>query len=250
MNKPVLTKTCNTCGLQKPLSAFLQLGEHGARAIYGNMCSSCRKTAMEKSKQHLPKDGEGGTTSTSGHRVDAKAKVQGDINKKEARDQIKELYRKEEEKDEKIESELSLTVEKIKEHDKQKLSKLEKSSFLTAPRKPFEAKQRAEKTTQQSQQIEQSAQKEESAKQERQQKGLDFTSPFEGTRVGQEKFKSAEFRRFATLLGTGTAIGRTMGTSAAKSAKSGPDKTDKNAPASEEPLIDYIKETWKPKSGR
>lgn len=251
MNKPVLTKTCNTCGLQKPLSAFLQLG--GSRgAIYGNICSSCRKTAMEKANRK-PKD-EDSTSSTTGHRVDSKAKVQGDTNKKEAREQIKELYREEHEKEEKIESELAVTLEKTKEQEKQKLGKLEKSSFLTAPRKPMEVKHQIEKATQQTFEAEQTEQQVEFIKQERQQKGIDLTAPFEGTRMaGQERFKSVVFRQFATLLGTNTVIGKAMGNAAVqhtKAAKTAVEKNAKEATPSEEPLNEFIKQEWKPKSGR
>ncbi len=242
MNKPVLTKSCTVCGLQKPLSAFLELG--GQRAIYGNICSSCRKTAMEKAK--LPKDSEGSTTSTSGHRVDSKAKVQGDINKEKEREKIKDLYREEGVKDEKVESALTQDREKTKEHERRKL---DKSSFLTAPRKPIEAKQ-TERATQQAQQIEQSAQQAESSKLERQQKGTDFSSPFEGTRVSQERFKSAVFRQFATWIGANSPIGQTMGNALNQQNKANAEKNAKNAAKSDEPLTDYIKQEWKPKSGR
>lgn len=81
------TKICKSCGQQKPLSAFQQLTE-GLRTTYGNVCASCRKINKEQEN----------TTSTTGKKIDAKAKVQGEADKRELRKQVDEDYFKERDK--------------------------------------------------------------------------------------------------------------------------------------------------------
>src|SRR5215208_1216873 len=87
MNQPNLTKICGICGQQKPLSAFLELtGKEGAH--YGIICSTCRKTQMEQTK--LKKEPDESTTSSTGHRIDLKAKVQAEIDKRQLRKEKKD----------------------------------------------------------------------------------------------------------------------------------------------------------------
>jgi hypothetical protein len=52
MTKNQLSKTCINCGLQKPLTAYLQIaGAEGS--TYGNICSTCRGSGLGK-KVTLP----------------------------------------------------------------------------------------------------------------------------------------------------------------------------------------------------
>ncbi len=76
-----LTKICRSCGQQKPLSAFLQLGAP-RNTTYGNICADCRKTAP---KINTPKESDEASTSTTGHRIDSKAKVHAEIDKRQQR---------------------------------------------------------------------------------------------------------------------------------------------------------------------
>ena len=90
MSKPnlSLTKTCSSCGQQKPLSAFLQLA--GAKgSMYGNICASCRKTVATQGH----KETDEGTTRKADHRIGSEEKVHGDIKKKLDYQRVDELYR-------------------------------------------------------------------------------------------------------------------------------------------------------------
>src|SRR5260221_9265818 len=91
-----LTKTCSSCGLQKPLSAFLQLSSQSS-ATYGNICSACRKTNAENVA--TPKEAEEeSTTSKTGLKIDAKTKVKSELDKLEFIKQVEENYHEERDK--------------------------------------------------------------------------------------------------------------------------------------------------------
>jgi hypothetical protein len=129
MNKSqhMLTKTCSSCNLQKPLSAFLEMTSTRG-AVYGNICSSCRKTAAEKNKK--PGDHEGTTTGTD-LKIDAKAKVHGDIGKKQHHQLVEELYHEDRDKEEiKQTQQEQRTQVKTGEEKKHRDTFLKKSSFL------------------------------------------------------------------------------------------------------------------------
>lgn len=84
---PALTKTCTSCGQQKPLSAFLQFaGTLGA--TYGSICASCRKTES----QVKPKDIEESTRSSTGAIIDSKLKVKDAQDKRTRWQQIEDEF--------------------------------------------------------------------------------------------------------------------------------------------------------------
>ncbi len=129
MNNPHLTKICSVCGEQKPLTAFSQLsGSQGL--IYGNICASCRKTAMDKLKS--PADTEGSSTSKTGYKIDSKAKVQAEADKRLLRKEQEELNQEEKEKSEEMQSS---TIEKrktIASKEKDHRESLKKSSVFSS----------------------------------------------------------------------------------------------------------------------
>jgi hypothetical protein len=151
MNKPTpnLTKTCSICGLQKPLTAFLQLaGKQGT--IYGDVCGSCRKTAAEMEEN--AKDG-GARQHESKLTIDDKAKSQMD------KDKIEKLHQAEESDEayrEKTQSEFTKTEQKklsSAELDKKRRGFFD--AFLTtgikgSPAEAAERKQRLEQIIQES----------------------------------------------------------------------------------------------------
>lgn len=119
---PTLTKTCSSCGLERPLSAFLQVaGPQGT--IYGNICASCRSGKVEKKAQLT--EGEDGTRSSSGLKIDEKAKKKTDQVKKETKKEADEKYREEREKT----KEQSL-VKTDKIDKKMKFERKHRESFL------------------------------------------------------------------------------------------------------------------------
>lgn len=129
-----LTKTCISCGLQKPLSAFLQIsGSQGA--TYGNTCSSCRKTNIEKVE--TPKEPEESTTSTTGVKIDSKTKVKAEFDKREYRKQVEEDYFEErDKKDEKLTHRVQKNENISQDEKKHRKSFLEKRPFLDGSKKP------------------------------------------------------------------------------------------------------------------
>ncbi|MBA3662521.1 MAG: hypothetical protein H0W64_12385 [Gammaproteobacteria bacterium] len=95
MNNPTLTKTCSSCGIQKPLAAFLEMGGPEG-TTYGTICASCRKANRDKPRN---KEHDDSTTSHTGLKIDAKAKVQDDTDKKERLVRTEEEYYEEREKE-------------------------------------------------------------------------------------------------------------------------------------------------------
>src|SRR5262245_33172813 len=89
-----LTRTCSVCGIEKPLSAFLQLDPtHGTS--YGKICAKCR--GMGKTNKPAPvatTEDERGTTPGVGIR--AKEKLYADLKREQKIHTLKELYKKEE----------------------------------------------------------------------------------------------------------------------------------------------------------
>lgn len=85
---PILKKTCANCGLQKPLTAFLQLSEpHGTG--YGNVCADCRKRDTEE--LHLDTD-EGTRRETGGSRIGTHERIAAEEEKKSIQLEIDERY--------------------------------------------------------------------------------------------------------------------------------------------------------------
>lgn len=74
-DKPNITKICRQCAKKMPLSAF---------SAFGGICNSCKQGK-------LPEDEESGSSS-SGLKVDEKAKKQSDINKRKAAAQVDKEY--------------------------------------------------------------------------------------------------------------------------------------------------------------
>lgn len=84
------TRSCLKCGEDKPLASFLQLtGAQGT--VYGNICSSCRSTGKKTSvsdEDDTDSDASGG----GGYRIDAKTKIQADIQQKELTEKSRDTH--------------------------------------------------------------------------------------------------------------------------------------------------------------
>ncbi|OGT58331.1 MAG: hypothetical protein A3F14_03435 [Gammaproteobacteria bacterium RIFCSPHIGHO2_12_FULL_43_28] len=225
MNKAMLMKTCSICGLQKPLSAFLQVtGPEGTN--YGNICAACRKTQPEK-----PTENEEATSSTTGHKIDAKAKARGDIDKKQQLEKVEELYHEDRDKVSEKEAKRTekitiLTAQETKQREQQK----SKQSFLDR-----------HKAAQQT--IEVFGGEQQTAKEKR----IDLTAPVLDTYHGlKEKHKGVMFNQFKTWLGGGAPIG----SQAPGSHTAGKEQAKKTRETTEkDPLVDYIDQNWTPGKG-
>ena len=191
MNKPTrpqLTKICSSCGLPKTLSAFLERSGTGG-TTYGNICFSCRKSNKDKPKVQLVD--EGSSTSSTGHKIDAKAKVKSDIDKHEFREQLKELNEEEREHLNKLKDKLldkrQVIAKKEKAHREGYLKKRsfldnKKPAGITAAEKQFQI-------------------------QEKSKTEIDYSKPVIDTQIsGKLKHHSSIYNAFKSWLGTGAPI--------------------------------------------
>jgi hypothetical protein len=184
--KSTLIKTCNSCGLPKPLSAFLQLSTTN-QVIYGNTCSACRKA--NKDKPTTPVTEEGSTSSKIGLKIDAKTKVKSDRDRKLFHEHIQEVFEKER-SDKKIAKKnriekRQLTAKKERSHHE---GYLKKSSFLQNKPKaaPFPGGETEKKF----------------ANKEKGRQHIDYTKPVLDTQIaGKIKHHSSVFRTFRTWVG-------------------------------------------------
>lgn len=229
MSKPhiTLTKTCSSCGLQKSLSAFLQLSATEG-STYGNICSSCRKTNLEK-----PKSTESEETTrreAGGSKIRTSERIAAETDKLLQRKQLEELYRKEQEKEDKSRVEQVQKVKtKAEGEKKHRQTFLEKRSF---PDKP------SEKYTSSEQVFGGEQQKAEESR-------IDFSVPVVDTQIsGKIKYQqgiameSPLFERFRGFI------------RGAKQSSQQQKKTAEKAAgdtAEKEPLAEHVKQTWKPK---
>lgn len=139
-----LTRVCASCGIEKPISAFLQLtGAQGT--TYGSICATCRSRDARQAKTVIKDDS---SSSTTGHRIGAKQKAFID---KELYRQLKEsqeLDKKERnKKDESIKEKTDKTITKEKSEKKHRQTFIEKSKteffnkgqFLTNRESKFKA---------------------------------------------------------------------------------------------------------------
>lgn len=221
---PSLTKTCTSCGAEKPLSAFLLLTKQGT--IYGSICAACRQTP--KNKEY-----EDSTTSKTGLKIDTKARIHAEIDKKEKFEQVEEDYY--EEREEKEEVEIDKIDAKQAKFDKEKKHRhehLSKRSFLSTTQ-PNQFQQNTAQIKQ-TQQIEHGVKLEQAAQEEKKLTEVDVNEMSKDTYVaGKVKNQGEAVKRLVTFLGSGSAIGRSLAQK----------KTD---PTGKEPVKEFPDQHWSP----
>ncbi|HTM63615.1 MAG TPA: hypothetical protein VL360_03840 [Gammaproteobacteria bacterium] len=271
MNKPAqpnLTKTCVSCGQQKPLSAFLEMsGTQGT--AYGNVCASCRKTALEEMERRRKTEAEGSTTSETGHKIDSKTKIHESVTKREEFQQTEEEYHKERD----INETVSVEVTEKKQQAAQK-EKKHREDFLHRPIKPSDKKTEAAKAASQkfasetharyiqqnlAADLEKHGSFEESKKTQH-----DFSVPYQGQQMGgQIRFSGAIFQQFRQWLGNSAPVVNNVNitqkqaapkqagaiTESVTNVKDTVAAADK-AEASKDPAIDFIEKNFRPGSKR
>lgn len=200
------TKVCASCGQEKPMSAFLELSGDQA-GHYGNICGTCRKTYLEQSK---PKDEASGKTGT-GHKIDSKAKVAGDIDRQEEAASKEEQYHQERDEEE-LEQSDNLDKDDLRKQDERKhhQSFLDRRTAITDKKKAQAEAANSHFAVQEN--TKEQSNTSESAREEQKKTGFDFYGPVQDTYIaGKEKYKGVHIRQFATWAGKGSAIGRRLG---------------------------------------
>jgi hypothetical protein len=207
-------------------------GQQGA--VYGNICASCRKTAAEKSA--LPEESADSTTSTTGHRIDAKAKVQSEIDKRQWRKELEILNHEEREKDEEDKLKHLEKSQTIRAREKDHHARYKSSLLSAKPKIPAKASTVFGG-------IQQTAKEAE----------IDLaTGPFRDTEIaGKVKYaQSAIFQQFKSWLGNSAPI--VHAERVAKGALSATQKKAENPPKveaeeNESAAAEYVRKTWGPK---
>ncbi len=124
-----LTRTCSACSIEKPLSAFLQLGgAHGAS--YGKICAACRG-AGKTEKTALSIANEEGSTTPSGIGIRGKEKLYIDAKSQQQIHSIKELYKKEDIKKQEAKDNKAEQI-----HTKEKSEREHREIYITTPKSP------------------------------------------------------------------------------------------------------------------
>jgi hypothetical protein len=209
-----LTRTCNACGIEKPLSAFLQLGGTQG-ASYGTLCSACRG-AGKLEKTALGIVSEEGSTAPSGIGIRGKEKLYINAKNQQQVYSLKELYKKEDIKKQEAKDN---KAERI--HTKEKSEKKHRENYIASPKTPASegkelsirqqviAQQQTKKTI-----IARGADEHQrvlgvKSKEERRKTTTDFNNLFHAIEPGKIEMQG-ELKRFFTWLGNSAPIVRTL----------------------------------------
>lgn len=191
-----LTRTCSSCGIKKPLSAFLQIsGTKGT--TYGSICSSCR--GAEAAKKNIVKEDEHGSIA-SGVTIGTKERVQVELKQKQQQQDLKHAEKEEQKKEleltEKKLERSELTEKTEKDRRESYLKAKQKQSFLAhfptdnkQPVKKFDQKIFAEHSLFEGQQrVLETEKKEKSLQEEIRATTVDLTAPFIAPHSAQQKY--------------------------------------------------------------
>lgn len=264
MAENTLHKTCISCGLQKPITAFLQIsGPNGT--IYGNACSTCRGSGAGKVisiPDHNSDDERSGST---GIVIDAKTKTYIENEKKQKTQRIKDGRLKEREKlendvEEKFDRK-SLIEEAEDKHRKEYIEPKKKegflsyqsgkpfqkiSSFISADHDPGERKLTSETQT-----IAEATQKSEASQIERRNTTEDFSGEVKDQHTAQINRQNPFFSAWEAFIGDSAAINtvkRQFLNARPASSLSATPKNPQAAKAKKDSLVEFINENWEPKS--
>lgn len=171
-NNTKFAKTCSICGELQPITAFVQFAGAG-EARYGSVCATCRRAGLDKKKSDFFEDS---TTSSTGHKIDSKTKVQSEKDKREFK-QLKEETDKEEGK--------RVTAERqkvnVKKEIKSEGDKKRRESFLDQQRKPQSKPQETRDTF---------------ADRAQEEQRTDLTAPYVDTQFAKLKHQSSLLKQF------------------------------------------------------
>lgn len=268
-------RICSSCGLKKPLSAFIQVsGPEGRR--YGNICATCRGQ-MEKEKDASSPFDESSTLELR-LRIGAKERVQGEKEQKRQLTIQRDSHREEVKKRE------ALSIERVQQTDKQNSAdKDRRKIYLEAKKTPGFLSKRSTTTSlppknlkaepqlierssstalsEREQAVETLNQVENNTQESRRTGPIDLSISFVDSQLGELKYHSQAFLQFIYSSGASGPIRRTMeqlfgkkpptAQPPAAQKDSLPEKNEKETKKSEKSTIsEYINQTWNPTSRR
>ena len=250
------TKTCIVCGLDKPMTAYLQLtGPKGT--AYGSVCATCRGSGLGRVAPKLLSEEE--TETASGLRIDSKNKVQSQVDKKEIKEKIKEDRVEEKEKKdfakEKKEERKTLTAEEERIHRETVIQPKKVEGFLNYRSKtPFAianpAKVESSPTDPQAAINNAEQVKTENVTLDTRKTRDDLSAPFRDQHTTQANRDNAFYRDWENMIGesvvTKTVRRQFLGK---KGSASGTPSTD-TSKKEKNPAVDFIQKTWGPKSSK
>lgn len=224
---PSLTKTCSSCGENKPLAAFLHLGANGTE--YGSICASCRKTNANAT---LSQDQDESTRSTTRKTIDSKSKVASDKSKWEEWHQTEEQYHEERDATEELANETEEKSQLVQKDERKHRELIKSRSFLEAskrnPAQIGEIRQQSEQraaqqaTNTRDNNEKDQTRKEDAVREEMKQTQVDFGGSFQDTHIAKEKYvRSSVFNSYKQWLGNSGIVKNVE--------KAGPLKTKENA---------------------
>lgn len=229
MNNPALTKTCSSCGQLKPLAAFLEMGGPEG-AMYGSICSTCRKANREK--PIVEKEHDESTTSHTGFKIDAKAKVQADTDKRELFERSEEEYYEERDKEfEHEKTHIKKTQQHASEEKKHRESFLDRRSYPETNKKNLATGNSPSEIA-------------------RREENPDFTNPFVDTQIAGKMSKeySSIYQQFKNWLPKSSALNQNSKQAQQKIVQDKSQKQTADNQKAERSSKDYIKKTWGPGS--
>lgn len=232
MTDQTLTKICKSCGLSKPLSAFLQMHSDGGTR-YGQICASCRKTQAEAAARLRKSEAESGGASETGHRIDAKARVQAEHDKRETRETIDEDYHEGRKDDEALDR-LNKGKADVKLQTEKKVQSglLNRRTFLGDNPKTTRTPTETPTLT-----------AGEQAQEDLKKTGFNTNAPYIDPQIaGQTRFQGQAFLQYRQWLGKNSPL--------VKGAEAAMKRDAEKGKQSPEDPVEFIEHTWGPKSKR
>lgn len=246
-----LTRHCNACGIEKPLSAFLQVS--GAQGTsYGDICSTCRSLPPKEKPASIEEEPD---NTDSGFRIGGKERVR--VEKEQVR-QFKDTKEKQTQDTKRREK---ITLTKFEEQDtKGKTEKEHRETYLDRKRDYLDYKTKKPIVSQQSiiqrkivegnittqtterQQVIEAKKVQDAIREEIKLTTVDFTAPLQTGQAGEVRFHNPIFQNFKNWLGSSAPISKAMDQLNQKNL--GKENATEKKLDQKDPIIDYIEKTW------
>ena len=240
-NHTQLTRTCASCGISKPLAAFLHISPTQG-TFYGTICSDCRGIESRAKSTDTQSEDERSSTA-SGVRIGTKEKVRIEKEQKRTLEEQKNAETKETKKrGQSVFEKLERTGQHEKTEKERREDYLEgrqKQSFLNyQSKKPPGSQQSIESAKQISDEKHQSSEstkKEAAVQHEKKITTVDLNSPLTNINLSENRFQGSVIREFIKKL---------PGNAPARIAI---EKTSAK-PAEKDQINELIDKTWGPSS--